>query len=51
MKNQIIHEASYQEEYTAKESSIKKALKDNNSENKYDFEDVDEDQNNSNDLI
>lgn len=45
LKNQVIHEASYNEEYTARESTIKKAV---NSDEKYDFDDVDEDPNNSN---
>ena len=44
MKNQVIHEASYNEEYTARESSIKRKIR--GSDEKYDFDDVDEDHNN-----
>ena len=44
MKNQVIHEASYNEEYTARDSSIKR--KNRGSDEKYDFDDVEEDHNN-----
>jgi hypothetical protein len=40
MKHQVIQEAAYNEEYTARESSIKKVI------DNYDFDDVDEDHNN-----
>jgi hypothetical protein len=43
MKNQVIHEASYTEEYTARESSIKKGFKVDSESDDYEVENVDED--------